>query len=115
MPQALRQVGFPRLIVREFTAAKVRPYGPNCLDWTCGWEWSAQATFDIQVGVWAGTIVGAGTICLLFGTETAGIACTLAASIFSVISAVAYPTPTYTGKCLYAGIGAGQVVKLVDC
>ncbi len=121
--QALTAAGYPALNVTLVTSnstsngtnALVIPRGASCQSFTCGWKFSASTTYDIQYLMWIGEIAGPGGICLLFGAESAGIACTLAGAIYAVLSAYAFPIPTYTGKCLYAGIGVGEVVKLEKC
>jgi hypothetical protein len=116
---ALRKAGFPALRItivgRGPDGLLVHPNGASCQDFTCGWKFSATTTYEMEYLIWIGEIAGPGGICLLFGSETAGIACTISGGIYAVLSAYAFPIPQYTGKCLYAGIGVGEVVKLEKC
>jgi len=115
--QALQQAGFPPLKITPLGSSGPGAIlrGPSCQDLTCGWKFSAATTYEIQYLMWIGEIAGPGGICVLFGGETAGIACALAAAIYAVLSAYAFPVPRYTGKCLYAGIGLRDVTKLEKC
>jgi hypothetical protein len=90
--------------------------GASCQDWTCGWEFSASTTFELEWLVWVGGITGPGLICLVFGAETAGVACVVAASIWAVVSAYVYTPPSYNAhRCLYFGVGLGSVAKFDAC
>jgi hypothetical protein len=117
LPQALQQAGFPPLQITTANASGPGAIvnGPSCQSLTCGWKFSAATTYEIQYLMWIGEIAGPAGICLIFGGETARIACALASAIYSVLSAYAFPTPRYTGKCLYAGIGLRDVTKLETC
>jgi hypothetical protein len=115
LPQALQQAGFPPLKITALNSSNTITNGPSCQGLTCGWKFSAATTYEIQYLMWIGEIAGPGGICVLFGGETAGIACALAAGIYAVLSAYAFPVPRYTGKCLYAGIGLTDVTKLEKC
>jgi hypothetical protein len=117
LPQALQQAGFPplQITILNSSVAGAIVNGPSCQGLTCGWKFSATTTYEIQYLMWIGEIAGPGGICLLFGAESAGIACALAAAIYAVLSAYAFPIPVYTGKCLYAGIGLSDVTKLEAC
>lgn len=119
LSKAVSVAGYPAMTPQEVHAASVsagaQPNGADCQDWTCGWKFSAQSTYEMEWLVWAGTIVGPGSICLLFGAETAGIACTVAAGIWGIIGAYVDAPPDYSGKCMYIGVGVGNVTKLESC
>lgn len=119
LQKSLSKAGYPALRItlvgRGPGGMLMHPDGASCQDFTCGWKFSALTTYEIEYLMWTGEIAGPAGICLLFGGETAGVACAIASGIYSVLSAYAFPTPRDTGKCLYAGVGAGQVVKLEKC
>lgn len=115
---ALAQAGLPaiegRFVRSPATKGGIQPDGFSCQAFTCGWQFGAMDSFEIAWLVWAGAISGPAAICLFFGAETAGIACTVAGAIWGVVSAYTYP-PSYTGRCLYAGIGLGTTAFWERC
>ena len=94
------------------------PTGRNaqCRDWSCGWKFANNSTNDIIWLVWAwwnGVISGAfGLMCGYLKRVLLGFIC---AAVASDLLGVALPSPRWTWKCLYAGVGIGTVVRLVKC
>lgn len=109
---ALAEAGLPaiggRFVRSPAMKLGIQPAGLSCQAFTCGWQFGPMDSFEIAWLVWAGAISGPAAICLFFGAETAGIACTVAGAIWGVVSAYTYYPPSYTGRCLYAGIGLGS-------
>lgn len=121
LPVAWRKAGLPALhghavgLVTN-SSGRLRPEGASCQDWTCGWEFGPLSTFEIEWAVWAGTIIGPGSACLFVATFTAGLGCFAAASLWALISAYVDTPPSYNAyKCLYIGIGFGEVAKFDRC
>ena len=91
--------------------------GPSCQDWTCGWEFHAYSSYEIEWLVWAGVISGPGLICLFLGPVSLGFACGVAGILWGIVSAYfTYSSPPrWSGRCVYIGIGFGQVAKWEQC
>ena len=123
LSQALVVAGFPAIQAAQVGAPSgtgvsggVQPAGASCQAWTCGWEFSATTTYELEWLVWAGGITGPGLICLVFGAETAGAACAAAAAIWGLVSAYVYSPPRYNAhRCMYFGVGFGIVAKFDAC
>lgn len=119
--QAFKAVGLPAITAQQVTGTtgspgRVTPDGPSCQDWSCGWEFSAFSTFEIEWGIWASSTGGPGLICLLAGPESLGVACAVAGAVWALLGAYFYTPPTYNPhKCLYVGTGIRNVARLDNC
>jgi hypothetical protein len=118
---ALQQVGLPAITVGAVSGSTatggIQPMGASCQDWTCGWEFDAYSSYEIEWLVWAGVISGPGLICAYLGPVTFGTACTVSGLIWGIVSAYfTYSSPPrWSGRCIYIGIGFGRVAKWEQC
>ncbi len=117
---ALQEAGLPAITGHAVSssAAKggVQPMsGASCQDWTCGWQFDAASSFGITWLVWAGVLSSPGLVCFFLGPESAGLACLVAGALWGIIAAYAWTPPTWTGRCIYIGVGLGIVSKWERC
>lgn len=117
---ALQEAGLPAItghaVPGSTAKGGVQPMsGPSCQDWTCGYQFDVASSFGITWLVWAGVLTGPGAVCVLLGPPSLGTACLVAGALWAIISAYAWTPPTWTGRCIYIGVGLGIVSKWERC
>ena len=119
---ALQGAGLPAITGHAVSGAAtttggVHPDAKSCQDWTCGYEFDAYGSYTIEWLVWAGVISGPGLICYFLGPESFGFACLVAGTLWGIVSAYSdYGSPPpWTGRCIYIGVGFGEVAFWEKC
>ena len=92
----------------------------RCMDWTCGYEFNAWASWSLAYTVWGivnGIIsVASAGVCALFqrivGKAWGGYLCGAIWGTLQPMIWTADTFPPWTGKCFYGGIGLWKTVGL---